>query len=111
MSHRPPTDRHPTLDLLKHLAIVSWVAFLLATQPFWMPFFLVGAMRQRRAIRAFIRERAGDRKLDDISIHALTMAWIEQNPHLYPKGWNDRKYEQLKWRFKSVAEHINERGY
>lgn len=111
MSYQPPTDRPPALDLLRHLAIVSWAMFLLATQPFWMPFFLVGAMRQRRAIRAFIRERAGNRRLDDISIHALTMAWIEQNPHLCPKGRYDRKFERLKWRFKSVAEHINERGY
>ena len=111
MSHQPPTGRQPALDLLRHLAIVSWMAFLLATQPFWMPFFLVGAMRQRRAIRAFIRERAGGRKLDDISIHALTMAWIEQNPHLCPKDWQYRKFRQLKWRFKSVAEHMNERGY
>ena len=111
MSHQPPPGRQLTLDLLKHLAMVSWAVFLLASQPFWMPFFLVGAMRQRRAIRAFIRDRAGGRRLDDISIHALTMAWIEQNPHLYPKGRYDRKFERLKWRFKSVAEHINERGY
>ncbi len=110
MSHQPPTGRPSTLDLLRNLVMISWVAFLLATQPFWMPFFLVGAMRQRRAIRAFILERAGGRKLDDISIHALTMAWIEQNPHLCPNGWQDRKFEQLKWRFKSVAEHLNERG-
>ena len=111
MHNQSPTGRPSTLHLLRQLAMISLVAFLLATQPLWMPFFLVAAMRQRRAIRAFIRERAGGRKLDDISVHALTMAWIEQNPHLYPKGWNDRKYQRLRWRFKSVAEHINERGY
>ena len=109
--NQSPTGRPSTLHLLRQLALLSWVTFLLATQPLWMPFFLVGAIRQRRAIRAFIRERAGGRRLDDISVHALTMAWIEQNPRLYPKGWNDRKYERLKRRFKSVAEHINERGY
>ena len=86
--------------------------FKLITLPFWLPFHLAGALKERREIRAFILEQApGQPITDDLIVH-LTVAWALRNPQRYPHGRYGQKFDRLKVRFESAARILQQqRGY
>ena len=59
------------------------------TLPFWLPFYLLGVINQRRAVKAFVIDRARNRLVNDELIHEITLAWVEGDPETYPLGEYD----------------------
>ena len=121
MPNQPPTDRQDAAGKAEARAAHEYVdeqpsaAFLLLkliTVPFWAPFFLASAMKERREIRAFILEQAPGQPITNALVRELTVAWAERNPKRYPHGRYGRKFDRLKVRFESTARLLQQRrGY
>ena len=121
MSNRPPTDpnsfsgrsaERTALEIIRLYARLVWLLFRLATVPLWAPFFMVGGVKERRRIRAFIIERSAGQPITNGLIRDLTITWAEQNPRRYPHGRHDPRFDRLRRRFESVAQLIQQRrGY
>ena len=74
------------------------------TLPFWLPFYLLGVINQRRAVKAFVIDRARNSLVNDELIHEITLAWVEGDPETYPLGEYDPAFRKLSRRFKGIIQ-------
>ena len=72
--------------------------------PFWLPFYLLGVIKKRREIKAFVLERARNRLVSDLLVNEIAVAWAEANPDEYPLGEYDPGLAKLRPRFRRVIE-------
>ena len=72
--------------------------------PLWLPFYLLGVIKKRREIKAFVLERARNRLVSDLLVNEIAVAWAEANPDEYPLGEYDSGLAKLRPRFRRVIE-------
>ena len=91
-------------DQMSLLRILVRVVLL----PFWLPFYILGVIKKRREIKAFVIDRARNRLVNDDLIREITLAWVEGHPDEYPLGEYDPEFRKLSRRFRGMIER--ERG-
>lgn len=117
MSNRPPIDRHAAAgradgqvarDVVGQQAATARLFFRVITLPFWLPFYLVGIVRQRRAMAMFARVRSEGRLADDTLGREIALAWVAQHPERYPHGQYDRRFNKMERRFARIIQQHRE---
>ncbi|MCY3544209.1 MAG: hypothetical protein OXH22_09230 [Chloroflexi bacterium] len=69
-------------NLNTQVTIFRWILRLIFL-PFWLPFYLYGVAKRRRAIKEFALERAKNRFVDAALISEIALAWAEAHPEEY----------------------------
>ena len=98
--HEGRAAREAFGDQMSLFRLLLRVIFL----PFWLPFYLLGVMNQRRAAKAFVIGKARNRLVNDELIHEITLAWVEGHPETYPLGEYDPAFRKLSRRFKGIIQ-------
>ena len=98
--HEGRAAREAFGDQMSLFRLLLRVIFL----PFWLPFYLLGVMNQRRAVKAFVIGKARNRLVNDELIHEITLAWVEGHPETYPLGEYDPAFRKLSRRFKGIIQ-------
>ena len=98
--HEGRAAREAFGDQISLFRLLLRVIFL----PFWLPFYLLGVMNQRRAVKAFVIGKARNRLVNDELIHEITLAWVEGHPETYPLGEYDPAFRKLSRRFKGIIQ-------
>ena len=98
--HEGRAAREAFGDQMSLFRLLLRVIFL----PFWLPFYLLGVMNQRRAVKAFVIGKARNRLVNDELIHEITLAWVEGHPETYPLGEYDPAFRKLNRRFKGIIQ-------
>ncbi len=72
--------------------------------PFWLPFYILGVIKKRREVKAFVLERARNRLVSDLLVNEIAVEWAEANPGEYPLGEYDPGLAKLRPRFRRIIE-------
>ena len=76
--------------------------FRISILPVWLPFYLYGNLRQRRAMARFAKERLQYRLVKDAVINEIAVDWAKANPRRYPLGEYDPGLRKLQRTFKKI---------
>ncbi len=90
-------------NLNTQVTIFRWILRLIFL-PFWLPFYLYGVAKRRRAIKEFGLARARNRFVDAALISEIALAWAEAHPEEYPLGEYDPGLGKLRSRFRRIIE-------
>ena len=117
VSTQPPTDRQAAAgraegqvarELAHHQAGAAKLLFRIIALPFWLPFYLVGVIKQRRGMAEFVREQSEGRVADDALGREIALAWVAQHSERYPHGQYDRRFDKLERRFARMSRQYRE---
>lgn len=90
-------------NLSTQVTIFRWILRVIFL-PVWLPFYLYGVAKRRRAIKEFVLERARNRFVDAALISEIALAWAEAHPDEYPLGEYDPGLGKLRQRFRKIIE-------